>query len=180
MTGTSWPGRAVGAALALALCSTSPASADIPIPRERPDKVGADDDRKEIECLAKAIYFEARGEPLAGQQYVARVVLNRVDNPYYPETVCDVVYQNDEMKNACQFSFACDGIPDRIDEPMAYRVAMRIAKRNFDCDKECRDEAGPLSRSTHYHAVSVSPWWAGKLRRTGKVGNHVFYYTATM
>lgn len=183
--------RAFAAALAAAICSGSMALADIPvqvpIPQERPKLETSKIEqpvfrsyKKEIGCLAKAIYFEARGEPVAGQTYVARVILNRVDSPFYPPTICDVVYQNDHLKNACQFSFACDGIADRIAEPKAYSVAMEVAKRNFGCDKECRETRGPLSRSTHYHAISVDPWWAAKLERTGKVGNHVFYYTSTL
>ncbi len=136
--------------------------------------------KKEIECLAKAIYFEARGEPKAGQKAVARVILNRVDSEYYPDTVCDVVYQNDHMKNACQFSFACDNIPDRINEPRAYETADEVARSIFECAaKEC-DAGQPLARSTHYHADFVLPRWAKKLERTGQIGRHIFYFTASM
>ncbi|MFC6487708.1 cell wall hydrolase [Nitratireductor sp. GCM10026969] len=134
---------------------------------------------KEVGCLAKAIYFEARGEPAAGQRAVAGVVLNRVESAFYPDTVCGVVYQNEHMKNACQFSFACDGIPDKIKEPGAFDAAEHIAVRTFTCKRTCRSPS-PLARSTHYHADFVTPWWAEKLERTGKVGRHIFYYTATM
>ena len=72
---------------------------------------------KEQKCLANAIYFEARGETLRGQAAVAQVVLNRVRNPAYPETICGVVYQNQNLKNRCQFSFACDGKKDRHRQP---------------------------------------------------------------
>ena len=68
----------------------------------------------ELKCLATAIYFEARGEPEHGQIAVAQVVLNRLKNPTYPNTICGVVYQNKTHRNRCQFSFACDGRPERI------------------------------------------------------------------
>src|SRR5688572_19337306 len=71
---------------------------------------------RELRCLAEGIYFEARGEPLRGQLAVGRVILNRVASDAYPNTICDVVYQNDHMRNRCQFSFACDGKPDTIAE----------------------------------------------------------------
>jgi spore germination cell wall hydrolase CwlJ-like protein len=135
--------------------------------------------QKELDCLAKAVYFEARGEPAAGQQAVAQVILNRVDSPFYPDTICDVVYQNDHMKNACQFSFACDGEPDRVTEPRAFRQAMATAVALFECDKLCRKSHGAIARSTHYHADYVSPSWSAKLQRTGNVGRHIFYYTAS-
>ncbi len=134
---------------------------------------------KEIECLSNAIYFEARGESEAGQRAVARVVLNRVKSKFYPDSICGVVYQNDHMKNACQFSFACDGKPDRIKNLKAFEIAEAIAKQVFRCE-DTRCGKGPLGRSTHYHADYVSPGWARKLERTGQVGRHIFYYTATM
>ena len=81
----------------------------------------------EQKCLATAIYFEARGESLRGQAAVAQVVLNRVRNPTYPSTICGVVYQNDHLRNRCQFSFACDGIKDRITSRANYQMAQDIA-----------------------------------------------------
>ena len=75
--------------------------------------------KAEQTCLANGIYFEARSEPLRGQAAVAQVILNRVRNPAYPDSICGVVYQNDDWFNRCQFSFACDGIKDRVTEPLA-------------------------------------------------------------
>lgn len=132
---------------------------------------------KEIDCLAEAIYFEARGEPWAGRKAVAQVVLNRVESSLYPDTVCTVVYQNADMPNACQFSFACDGRPETVDEPEAYQTAEKIAASGFDCDRDCRDGYGDLGRSTHYHAARIQPGWSQRLERTGRIGQHVFYYT---
>jgi spore germination cell wall hydrolase CwlJ-like protein len=68
--------------------------------------------RRQAQCLARAIYFEARSEPVDGQFAVARVVLNRTESGHYPDTICRVVYQNARLKDRCQFSFACDGQPD--------------------------------------------------------------------
>ena len=71
---------------------------------------------RDLRCLARAIYFEARGESTLGILAVGRVILNRVASKAYPNSVCRVVYQNDNRRNRCQFSFACDGKPDTITE----------------------------------------------------------------
>jgi spore germination cell wall hydrolase CwlJ-like protein len=134
----------------------------------------------EIECLAKAVYFEARGEPIAGQRAVARVILNRVDSPYYPHTICEVVFQNSHMRNACQFSFACDGTDiETIGEPRAFERAKTVAVASFRCDSDCRSRRGSLARSTHFHADYVNPWWSDRLELMGQIGRHIFYYTST-
>lgn len=138
---------------------------------------------REIQCLATAMYFEARGEPARGQYVVGRVILNRVDSRYYPDSICEVVYQNAHLKNRCQFSFACDGEPNRILEKEAWAEIRRRAEYLVRCDDRCF--SGPLSHtdlwtSTHYHADYVNPRWARKLQRTGRIGRHIFYYTSTM
>ena len=79
--------------------------------------IGRDDAGAEKRCLAEAIYFEARGESEEGQAAVAQVVLNRVSSGLYPASICGVVYQNRQRRNACQFSFACDGRSLRVTEP---------------------------------------------------------------
>ena len=68
----------------------------------------------EENCMARAIYFEARSESELGQLAVARVILNRTKDPDYPKTICGVVYQGSNRRNSCQFSFACDGLPDDV------------------------------------------------------------------
>ena len=85
--------------------------------------------KKQQKCLAEGIYFEARGEPEAGQAAVAQVILNRVRNPAYPDTICGVVYQNKNWRNRCQFSFACDGRSEVIAERSQWDDARRIAAR---------------------------------------------------
>jgi spore germination cell wall hydrolase CwlJ-like protein len=171
---------AMAAGILCAITFTSETGATPPIPQPRPEYPLQDSAQDRVACLAKAVYFEARGEPTDGQRMVAEVILNRVDSPYYPDTVCDVVYQNKHKRNACQFSFACDGIPDVIKEPKAYTKARAIALEALDCDDKCRAFRRLLGRSTHYHADFVSPSWADKLYRTGKFGKHIFYYTSTM
>ena len=123
-------------------------------------------------CLAQAIYFEARGEPFEGRMAVALVVLNRVKDAGYPSTVCDVVFQNEHRRHACQFSFACDGKSDTPRERAAWASALELAR--LANTGNLRDLTGS---STHYHADYVSPTWAGGLNKTVKVGQHQFYRT---
>ncbi len=128
---------------------------------------------KEQKCLANAIYFEARGETLRGQAAVAQVVLNRVRNPSYPGTICGVVYQNENLKNRCQFSFACDGKKDRITSPSSYKTAQDIAMA-VTAGKIFLPE---VASSTHYYAQYVKPRWARSMEKMKKIGLHIFYRT---
>lgn len=129
--------------------------------------------RKEQKCLAEAIYFEARGEEEEGQVAVAQVVLNRVKNPSYPNSICGVVYQNKHKRNRCQFSFACDGIRDRIASPGAWKTAQRLTKEVLDGKRYLK----MVDASTHYHADYVNPRWAKSMAKRGKIGLHIFYKT---
>lgn len=129
----------------------------------------------EVKCLATAIYFEARGEPEKGRIAVAQVVLNRLKNPAYPNTICGVVYQNKNMRNRCQFSFACDGIPDRIRDQKSWDEAQSLARRVVNDDKHLYLES--VGAATHYHATYVRPRWARSMNRMDKIGRHVFYKT---
>lgn len=128
---------------------------------------------KEQKCLAEAIYFEARGEIEEGQVAVAQVVLNRVKNPSYPNSICGVVYQNKHKRNRCQFSFACDGIKDRIASPKAWTTAKRITREVLDGKRYLK----MVDASTHYHADYVNPRWAKAMAKRGKIGLHIFYKT---
>ncbi|NBD29801.1 MAG: cell wall hydrolase [Alphaproteobacteria bacterium] len=120
-------------------------------------------------CLAEAIYFEARGESVRGQIAVAEVILNRARSARFPDTVCDVVYQGRHRRNACQFSYACDGAPERFDERDAYDRAQRLAAHLFD-----EGRAGLARGAEFYHAVTVQPSWAEKLHQVARIGEHVF------
>ena len=130
------------------------------------------------QCLAEAIYFEARGEPEEGQVAVAQVILNRVVSGVYPGTVCGVVYQNSERSYRCQFSFACDAEAakaphalDRVRNPRAWAKAVAIA----DLVGNGERWLPWLGSATHYHADYVRPRWRDGLKRVSQVGRHVFY-----
>jgi spore germination cell wall hydrolase CwlJ-like protein len=127
----------------------------------------------EQQCLASGIYFEARGETLKGQAAVAQVILNRVRNPAYPGTICGVVYQNEDWRNRCQFSFACDHIRDRVNSRYHWKVAREVALA-VTAGKIWLPEVGS---ATHYHAVYVHPAWARSMEKLGRIGRHVFYRT---
>jgi spore germination cell wall hydrolase CwlJ-like protein len=126
---------------------------------------------KAEKCLANAVYFEARGEPVRGQIAVAQVVMNRVFSPFYPNDVCDVVYQNANRHLACQFTFACDGIPDVVTEPEAWARARHIARDMLDGTLWMPE----VAKSTHYHAYWVHPSWTAEMKKMYKLGVHTFY-----
>ena len=126
---------------------------------------------KAEKCLADAIYFESRGEPVRGQMAVAQVVMNRVFSGYYPRNVCETVYQNAHRRLACQFTFACDGIPDVVTEPQAWVRATRIAKDTLDGNLWVPE----VDRATHYHAYWVRPSWVREMTKLYKYGVHTFY-----
>lgn len=128
---------------------------------------------KEQACLANGIYFEARGESVRGQAAVAQVILNRVRNPVYPNSICGVVYQNDNWLNRCQFSFACDGRKKRIESPAHYKTAQDVAMA-VTAGKIFIPEVGS---STHYYANYVHPGWARTMQKMTKIGLHIFYRT---
>jgi spore germination cell wall hydrolase CwlJ-like protein len=130
-------------------------------------------------CLTQAIYFEAQGEPFIGRIAVASVIMNRVQDPRFPDDICEVVYQGPTYKtrpdvpirHRCQFSFYCDGKSDEVDfdtKPAqeALQVALMIADgRVFDVTEG----------STFYHAVYVNPGWAKTKTRVVQIQNHIFY-----
>ncbi len=104
-------------------------------PKTPAERLGLNDEKsraKSVKCLTEVIYFELRGEQVRGQMAVAQVVLNRAFSGKYPNTVCGVVYQNAHRHLACQFTFACDGIPDRVKEPDMWERATVIANEMLD------------------------------------------------
>jgi len=120
------------------------------------------------QCLTQALYFEARGESMKGQFAVAEVILNRVDSPTYPSTVCGVVGQRGG--GSCQFSYVCDGASDKMREPTAMERARRIARVMLDgAPRTLTDGA------THFHTAGVRPRWAQRYPQTAAIGAHLFY-----
>jgi hypothetical protein len=122
-------------------------------------------------CLARAIYFEARSESEIGRLAVAQVILNRVKSPFYPDTICDVVYQNAGKRNGCQFSFACDGESDNPRRGRAWKLAKTLASRAMAGDGEVQ----AIATATNYHADYVQPKWSGAMTRLVQIGRHIFY-----
>jgi spore germination cell wall hydrolase CwlJ-like protein len=120
------------------------------------------------ECLSKAIYFEARGETVKGQFAVAEVILNRVDSPDYPGTICGVVQQRGG--GGCQFSYVCDGRADRMRDEQAMWRAERIARLMMDGAPRALTMG-----ATHFHTRWVRPGWSNRFSRTTAIGAHIFY-----
>ena len=102
---------------------------------------------------------------------MAQVVLNRVFSRFYPNDVCGVVYQNAHRRHACQFSFACDGQGEEVNNAGAWGRAMRVAKGALD-GKLWLPEIG---KATHYHASWVHPWWVRTMKKVHELGVHTFY-----
>lgn len=122
----------------------------------------------QFECLATALYFEARGESTKGQFAVAEVILNRVDLADYPDSVCRVVGQG------CQFSYACDGAPETIRERGAYAQVARVARLMLDGAPRALTDG-----ATHFHTRAVAPRWSRVFDRTAAIGAHLFYRQPT-
>lgn len=122
----------------------------------------------ESQCLAKAIYFEARGESIRGQAAVAEVVLNRVDSGAFPRTVCGVV--NQSGGGGCQFSFICDGVADRVSNRQSWMIAERIAGAFL-----AGAPRGLTDGATYFRASTALPAWAKRFDKTAQIGRHVFY-----
>jgi spore germination cell wall hydrolase CwlJ-like protein len=126
---------------------------------------------KAEKCLADAIYFESRGEVERGQIAVAQVVINRVFSGYYPEDVCETVYQNAHRYLACQFTFACEGKKLVVNDQVAWERATRIARDMLDGKLWLND----VGKATHYHAYWVRPAWVREMRAIQRIGVHTFY-----
>lgn len=129
-------------------------------------------------CLALNVYHEAKNQSFMGQVAVAQVVMNRVKDARYPNTVCDVVKQAETykykpsipIKNKCQFSWYCDGKSDKPEEPKAWRDAMHVANGVYN------GHIGDfVEGATHYHAYYVNPSWAKVKQYVLRIDDHIFY-----
>jgi spore germination cell wall hydrolase CwlJ-like protein len=122
------------------------------------------------QCLTEALYFEARGETAKGVFAVAEVILNRVDSPKFPGSVCAVVNQGTGRKFACQFTYTCDGRPENIEEAASWERMGKVARLMLDGGDR------PLTQgATYYHTTAVSPKWSRVFNRTARYGVHLFY-----
>lgn len=140
--------------------------------------------RTEIDCLARNMYFEARGEGVRGQQAVAFVTMNRVRSARFPDTVCDVVYQarrdsqGRPLRHRCQFSWVCDGTRTDRKVDWVYRPIRQQAEYlyiNYLINPGA--VADVTDGATHFHATRVSPHWSRhpNYQPVAHIGQHVFY-----
>tara|TARA_X000001382_G_C3065390_1_gene145691 strand:+ start:156 stop:575 length:420 start_codon:yes stop_codon:yes gene_type:complete len=129
-------------------------------------------------CMALNIYHEARDQPFIGQVAVAQVVMNRVRDDRYPDTVCDVVKQGPTyswkpdfpVRHRCQFSWYCDGKSDNTPDEDAWQQAMLIAYGVYAGNLDDFVEG-----ATHYHATYVLPEWAESKTPVVQISDHIFY-----
>lgn len=120
---------------------------------------------QQLECLAGAVYFEARGEPIAGQLAVAKVVINRAASGRFPASYCGVVLQRS------QFSFVKRGrMPTTRTDSSTYRTARAIAQI---AHRDLYDSAA--EEALYFHARHVSPGWSGRRQAAARIHNHIFY-----
>ncbi len=122
-----------------------------------------------ITCLARTIYWEARGEEAVSMEAVASVVMNRLGHEGFPSTVCAVVRQGNEQ-GACQFSWWCDGRSDQANEDEAYATAKEIARRALNL--QLTDRTGG---ALYFHHRNVTPSWSTEYIKTVEIGEFVFY-----
>ena len=130
-------------------------------------------------CLALNTYHEAKNQSMIGQVATAQVVMNRVADSRYPNTVCEVVKQGPKYKGSdvpvrhkCQFSWFCDG---KSDEPRKDSKEWRMAQEYARIVLSGRIVLDVTEGATHYHATYVKPSWAKTKTRTTRIESHIFY-----
>ncbi|AWY38611.1 cell wall hydrolase [Pseudomonas putida] len=122
-----------------------------------------------ITCLARSIYWEAKGKDSADMEAVANVVMNRLGHEGFPDTVCKVVKQGSETKS-CQFSWWCDGKSDSVQEEVPYAMAKEIARKALN--KQLPDRTGG---ALYFHDRTVNPSWSKEYIKTVDIGLFRFY-----
>lgn len=125
---------------------------------------------KQLDCLARAVYYEARSEDPVGQMAVAEVVMNRVHDPRFPKSICEVVYQGQYRNTGCQFTFTCDGAARHKPYGGAWDRAKDVALHVM-----LGLNTPVTNNATHYHTDYVNPYWAPSLVETAEIGTHIFY-----
>lgn len=137
-------------------------------------------DLTEVGCLAKNIYFEAGVEETAGKVAVAMVTVNRVLDEKFPNTICGVVQQGektasgDMKRNRCQFSWYCDGKKDTPYQGENWQISQNLAQEIYELHTENK-LLDITDGALYYHATYVTPYWAKSMKRTTKIGTHIFY-----
>ncbi|MFO1153320.1 MAG: cell wall hydrolase [Rhodospirillales bacterium] len=141
-----------------------------PAMRDRLRNVGQDL-RQEFRCLALNVFWESKGEPLVGQIAVASVTLNRLADPRFPKSICDVVWQGFGLgRSKCQFSWVCDRRLDQPNEDTAWQRAQQVAYRTMFLDP-----VDPTDGAMYFHATYVRPDWSYEKPRIMRIGRHIFY-----
>ena len=126
---------------------------------------------KQIECLARNMYFEARNEPEAGIKAVGFVTMNRVQDPHFPKTICEVVYQR--VGAVCQFSWVCIfGRNPQIKNREIYDK-IKVMARDIATTHPDNRTYDPSKGSLFFHAAYIRPGW--NLSRKIRIGQHIFY-----
>lgn len=145
-----------------------------PVKADALEKTTAED----LRCLVQNGYFEARSDGYASVMGVTNVVLNRKEDPRYPNTICSVVYQGKQdsngnmLRNQCQFSWYCDGKSDRmINEELQQKVLIVV----YETLALWYNNIDITEGATHYHANYVNPAWAKTLNYTTQIGTHKYY-----
>lgn len=129
-----------------------------------------DDLARAVDCMATAVLYEAGDDP-AGQRAVAQVVINRARHPAFPKSICGVVFEGQERRTGCQFSFTCDGALTRWQPSEAlWTRARRVASAALG-----GAVYRPVGHATHYHTDWVVPYWQSSLDKITKVGDHLFF-----
>ncbi|QKG64566.1 cell wall hydrolase [Pseudomonas sp. B14-6] len=153
-------------------------SADGPVPKSEAitqsevqavDPAGKSPLDDAITCMARSIYWEAKGKDTDDMAAVANVVMNRLGHAGFPDTVCAVVKQGSETKS-CQFSWWCDGRPDTVQEETQYALAKEIARKALN--KQLPDRTGG---AMYFHDRTVKPDWAKEYIKTAEIGMFRFY-----
>ncbi len=132
-----------------------------------------DAERRDLDCLARNVYFEARGEPVAGMVAVAEVTMNRKASRLYPDSVCGVVHQKnwDPLRRRYVGAFSWtefNSLP--APDGVAWRQALEVAEAVY-----YRRVAPTVPGALHFHASYIKPDWAKEKRQVARIGRHVFY-----
>ena len=149
----------------------APAMAQVAQPIRVPSEGGARDDGisdRDLQCLAKNIYWEAGGESDVGKAAVAAVTLNRANHPRYPGSVCGVVYQN--VGRSCQFSWACNAKRNKTPTGLRWRQSVEVAERVLSGDMD-----DPTGGALYFHGTRERPSWSRTRLLTTRLGGHIFY-----
>jgi len=168
---------ALGVLFAVCIAASVAANPSVPtqdVPVQAPVEVTpavvepevSEHDRRQIQCMARNAYYEARGEGRQGMIAVSNVVMNRASDGRWPSTPCGVIY--DRSPRGCQFSWVCN--PSGITDMELYARASEVAEDVYFAQHEDR-----TGGATFFHARHTSPSWSRRFTRTATIGSHVFY-----